>query len=129
MPKKLVKPVVKELKKRFGADIYSETAFEMMKKKVDFKTFKGFPSETLVYDKEEKTAFRYSLSSKDFLDNRAISYSIQSASYPLVSYQPLQAPDLVEAYQAGKLQGRLKEIAAGLDEEDNAVVMLIKYKL
>ena len=103
--------------------------FEMMKKKVDFKTFKGFPSETLVYDKEEKTAFRYSLSSKDFLDNRAISYSIQSASYPLVSYQPLQAPDLVEAYQAGKLQGRLKEIAAGLDEEDNAVVMLIKYKL
>ena len=102
--------------------------FEMMKKKVDFKTFKGFPSETLVYDKEGKAVFRYSLSSKDFLDNRAISYSIQSASYPLVSYQPLQAPDLVEAYQAGKLQGHLKEIAAKLDEEDNAVIMLVKYK-
>ena len=101
--------------------------FEMMKKKVDFKTFKGFPSETLVYDKEGKAVFRYnSLLSTDY-DDRSVTIFMQPQHYPIAACQTLEAPDLVEAYQAGKLQGRLKEIAAGLDEEDNAVIMLVKY--
>ena len=42
--------------------------------------------------------------------------------------QTLAAGQLVEAYQEDGLQGRLKEVAAGLDEEANPVVMLVKYK-
>jgi hypothetical protein len=40
----------------------------------------------------------------------------------------LEAPDLIEAYEKGELKGRLKEIAATLDEESNAVIMLAKYR-
>jgi hypothetical protein len=40
----------------------------------------------------------------------------------------LEAGDLIEAYKEGKLNGKLKEIAAELDEESNAVIMLAKYK-
>ena len=42
--------------------------------------------------------------------------------------QTLDAPDLVEAYEKGQLKGKLKEIAANLDEESNPVVMLLKKK-
>ena len=40
----------------------------------------------------------------------------------------LEANELVEAYGKGKLKGRLNEIAAGLNEESNPVIMVAKYK-
>lgn len=40
----------------------------------------------------------------------------------------LEAPKLVEDHERGRLKGRLKEIAASLDEESNPVIMLIKHK-
>jgi hypothetical protein len=40
----------------------------------------------------------------------------------------LEAYKLVEDYKKGLLKGRLKEIAATLDEEDNPVIMMIKQK-
>jgi len=40
----------------------------------------------------------------------------------------LKAHELVEAYEKGQLKGKLKEIAATLDEESNPVIMLAKYK-
>ena len=41
----------------------------------------------------------------------------------------LNASRLVEIYKKGQLKdGKLKEIAAELDEEDNPVVMLITHK-
>lgn len=35
---------------------------------------------------------------------------------------------LIDAYNEGKLSGRLKEIAANLKEEDNPVFMIIKFR-
>ena len=46
----------------------------------------------------------------------------------IAAVQTLSAGQLVEAYQEDGLKGRLKEVAAGLDEESNPVVMLVKYK-
>jgi hypothetical protein len=40
----------------------------------------------------------------------------------------LEADELIEAYEKGQLKGKLKEIAAGLDEDSNPVIMLAKYK-
>ena len=40
----------------------------------------------------------------------------------------IDAPDLVEALNDGKLRGPLKEIASDLDEEDNPVILIAKYK-
>ena len=43
-------------------------------------------------------------------------------------WQKIEAHELVEAYGKGELKGKLKDIAAGLDMEDNPVIMLVKYK-
>jgi hypothetical protein len=40
----------------------------------------------------------------------------------------LEAYQLVESYKRGELKGKLKEIAATLNEESNPVIMLIKHK-
>ena len=40
----------------------------------------------------------------------------------------INTPELVEDYQEGHLKGKLKEIAAGMHEEDNPVIMVAKYK-
>ena len=41
----------------------------------------------------------------------------------------LNASPLVEIYKKGQLKdGKLKEIASRLDEEDNPVIMLVKQK-
>ena len=46
----------------------------------------------------------------------------------IATYQNLSANKLVEAYENNELKGKLKEIAAELDEESNPVIMLVKYK-
>ena len=46
----------------------------------------------------------------------------------VAAYEILSADRLVEAYGKGELKGGLKEIAAGLDEESNPVLMLVKHK-
>jgi len=40
-------------------------------------------------------------------------------------WQVLEADALVSANKAKELQGRLKEVASGLDETSNAVIMLV----
>jgi outer membrane PBP1 activator LpoA protein len=53
-------------------------------------------------------------------------------SYPIndkiATYQALAANQLVEAYENDQLKGKLKEIAAELNDESNPVIMLMKYK-
>nr|WP_291528154.1 hypothetical protein [Bacteroides sp. UBA939] len=43
-------------------------------------------------------------------------------------FQNLAAAQLVEVYENDGLKGKLKEVAAGLDEESNPVIMLVKYR-
>jgi hypothetical protein len=50
-------------------------------------------------------------------------------NHEIESWYPLEAHQLVESYEKGELKdGKLKEIAATLDEESNPVIMLIKHK-
>lgn len=99
-----------------------------MKKELDFKTFKGFPSEELAYDRQTDELFRCKLYNDDFTDKQGVSLLAPPCEYPVALARPLQSPDLVEAYQSGKLQGHLKEIAATLNEESNAVIMILSAK-
>jgi hypothetical protein len=46
----------------------------------------------------------------------------------IVFWQKLEAFELVEAYKEGKLKGKLKKVAATLDEEDNPMIMIKKQK-
>ncbi len=54
--------------------------------------------------------------------------SLNLATPKLQSASLCRLPDLVEACEKGQLKGKLKDIAAGLDEEANPVIMLAKYK-
>ena len=102
-----------------------------MKKEVDFKTFKGFPSTDLVYDKQENALFQYTLYNADYSNKQQVSLGLNFngiVNQEIATCQSLEAADLIEANDKGQLKGRLKEIAAGLDEEANAVIMLIKYR-
>ena len=94
----------------------------------DFKTSTGFPMTNLMYDKQEKAIFEYSIYNDDYVDKMPLDMRAKFVNGEIAYWQTLETFELVEAYEAGKLNGKLKEIAANLDEEDNAVLMLAKYK-
>lgn len=101
---------------------------QTMKKEVDLTTMKGFPTTDLVYDTEEKALYQCTVYNGDFSNPEEIALGSKAVSPEIAVSEVLNAPDLVEAYEKGKLKGRLKEIAATLNEESNPVIMLIKYK-
>ena len=97
------------------------------KKEVDLKTFKGFPSTDLVYDKQDNSISQSKLCFRDFED-KWVDLSTQPLNPEVPLCQSLAADELVEANQNGKLQGKLKEIADKMDEEDNPVIAIIRSK-
>jgi hypothetical protein len=98
-----------------------------LKKELDLKTFK-FPTAHWVYDKKEKALFESIVYNGDYLDNTLYVVGQGSLNREIVSWWPIEASTLVEAYEKGELKGKLKEIAATLDEESNPVIMLVKNK-
>ena len=102
-----------------------------MKKEVNFTTFKGFPNTDLMYDKQENAIFQYTVYNDDYSKKKQVSLGQEiegTVDQKIATCYSLDAPELVEAYEKGELKGKLKEIAAELDEESNPVVMLVKYK-
>ncbi|WP_298550020.1 6-bladed beta-propeller [uncultured Parabacteroides sp.] len=102
-----------------------------MKKEVSFKTFKGFPSTDLVYDKQDKTLSEYTLYNADYSNKQQVTLGLSFngiVNHEIATCQSLEAAGLIEANEKGQLQGKLKEIASGLNEESNAVIMLVKYR-
>jgi hypothetical protein len=88
----------------------------------------GFPNTDLLYDRQEKALFRYTVYNDDYSNKEPAYLKSRPVNNEIPARQILEAPDLVRAYERGRLKGRLKEIAAELDEESNAVIMLIKHK-
>jgi hypothetical protein len=101
---------------------------QTMKKEVDLVKLKGFPTTDLVYDKQEKALFSSAVCNDDFSDKRQVSLTSAPVNHEIATLQSLEAFALVEAYEKGLLKGKLKEIAATLDEESNPVIMLVKHK-
>ena len=102
---------------------------ETVTKAFDFKTKSGFPTVPVMYDKQEKTFFGYTVYNGDYTTKKEIFLNrLRTGNHEIDSWQALESFQLVEDYKAGILKGKLKEIAATLDEEDNPVIMLIKHK-
>jgi hypothetical protein len=107
---------------------------QTVKKEFNFATNTGLPSTDLLYDRQENAIFECVVYNDDFTNKKPMSLVYETPMFTLLNNNEiafakrLEAPDLVEAYGKGQLKGRLKEIAAGLDEESNAVIMLAKYK-
>lgn len=89
----------------------------------------GFPKTRLLYDRMENTLFEYTLLNDDFLEKGPVNFTIQETTNNEVAFwQKLEPQELIEAYGKGLLKGKLKEIAAQLEEDSNPVIMLVKYK-
>ena len=103
---------------------------QTQEKSLNLQTFKGFPTTDLVYDTRERTVYRYELRDATFQDH-SVSLSAkpnQALNGEVAAFQALQADVLLEANAAGKLSGPLKTIAEALDEEDNPVILIARYK-
>lgn len=101
-----------------------------LKTEFNFATGRGFPSFELMYDKQENALFRPKIYNGDYTYKKEVyMMSRRPLDHENATWQSLQAHELVEAYEKGQLKdGKLKEIAATLDEESNPVIMLAKYK-
>jgi cytochrome oxidase Cu insertion factor (SCO1/SenC/PrrC family) len=103
---------------------------ESVKKTNDFD--KAFSGTDMIYDRQEKAIFQYTVYNGDFSEKkekRKINmHGLKYVSREIMELQSLEPFELIESYQKGELKGKLKEIAATLDEDDNPVIMLIKHK-
>jgi hypothetical protein len=86
-----------------------------------------FPSTDLAFDRQENNLFEYSIYNDDYSTKRRIGIAAP-VNTEIAFWRRLEAYQLVESYEKGELKGRLKEIAAKLDAEDNPVIMLVRHK-
>ena len=100
---------------------------QTVKKECDFEKNEGMPTTNLMYDKQEKKVFKYTVNNKDFSE-RTEDMSSRSINDEIALCVTLQANELVEANGKGKLTGQLKELTSKLNEEDNPVIMLVKQR-
>ena len=82
----------------------------------------------LMYDRHEKIIYECTVFNDDFSTKSIVNMFNATINTEIAFQQKLEADDLFDAYKEGKLKGKLKEIAAGLKEEDNPVIMLVKHK-
>lgn len=89
-----------------------------------------FPSTSLVYDKDKRKVHQCKVINADYpelaisLDAQVVDH-VDKTGYGVIR---LVAGKLKTTLEDGKLHGQLKEIAKGLQEEDNDVLMLLKFK-
>jgi hypothetical protein len=102
---------------------------ETIKNEYDFDKQRGFSKDFFMYDNEQNSFSGYTVYNGDYSIKKEIYMnSMRPFNHDIGSWQRLEAPDLIEAYEKGQLKGKLKEIAAGLHEESNPVIMLVKHK-
>ena len=99
-----------------------------VKKEYDFTTGKGFPNTHLLYDRQEKKIYECTVYSGDFTTKRVVEVMQRPIDKEIAFWHKLEAYDLFEAHEKGELKGKLKEIAAELEEDSNPVIMLVKNK-
>ena len=95
----------------------------------DFEKGNGFDTDEIVYDREEKKLFRSVVYNADYVEKRPVAMTGNPVNREIEAVTTLNAFRLIEFYQKNQLKdGRLKEIASHLHEEDNPVIMLVKQK-
>ncbi len=100
-----------------------------VERKYDWDAREGFKTVNLIYDKTDGKFYEGTMINGDFTDERAVA-PMNDLGLPAGSLvAALQPYELLELYEAGKLRGRLAEIAAsGLKDNDNPVLMIATLK-
>jgi hypothetical protein len=102
---------------------------QTVKNVFNFEKGNGFHPDELMYDKEEDSMFQVLVYNDDYIEKRIVIMTARSINHQIENVTALDASQLVEIYKKDQLKdGKLKEIASSLDEEDNPVIMLVKQK-
>ena len=103
---------------------------EAVENQYNFDTNSGFSTTYFMYDNQAKAFSGYTINNGDFFTSEEIYMSaLRPVNHEIESWQILESFQLVKSYERGDIKdGKLKEIAAGLKEEDNPVIMLVKHK-
>jgi len=94
----------------------------------DFNSRSGFPRTFFMYDRQEKAFSGYTVYNGDYSTKQEVHMYLFRRSTHEIAWYFFESYQLVESYKKGELKGKLKEIAAKLDKEDNRVIMLVKHK-
>ena len=107
---------------------------QVAEKEFNFDVDKDVERRDLVYDRISNEVFEVELYNDDFTEKIPVKIMFDLFMLSFVNNEEiaftriLSAYELVEAYNDGKLRGPLKDIASKIDEEDNPVILIAKYK-
>jgi hypothetical protein len=93
-------------------------------------TYMTYFETPLLYDKKENKIYQPRIYNDDYRSKKFISleyYSNYDSSEGAMTVIPLSVAELMEAYEKGELKGELKEVASKLNEDDNPVLMVVKF--
>jgi hypothetical protein len=112
----------------FQAETDDYIFLKTIERRWDFATGEGFEEVNLIYDRRAGEFFEGGVVNADYTDEQTFGFSI-NAGVPGGTYVTgLQAISMVDLHAAGKLNGRLAEIAPTLKEDDNPVMMIATFK-
>jgi hypothetical protein len=84
-------------------------------------------SKNAIYDRKDGKVYHPKFTNKDYPSMEKIHLNFCKEENACAIVQ-LEAFDLIEALEAGELSGELKTITEGLKEDDNPVLMVVKFK-
>ena len=87
----------------------------------------GKDSEALAFDFKTGDLFPYKFVNQDFPTQKDINLFWRPQAPKNVLTSLIEAGDILDAYDEGKLSGTLKELAPTLDADDNPVLMIVKF--
>lgn len=102
-----------------------------IKKEYDPRTNLGFPTTGLLFDKKERVIQDYEIYNDDYTVRQTVyfdGFSSNIMSESNTGVYRISAERLLESYQKGELRGKLKEIASKLKEDDNPVLVIVRFK-
>jgi hypothetical protein len=111
-----------------GAQTGRYCFMETVTKEKPTQGWTGFPETQLVYDRQDNGIYECVVTNGDYSGGEAVNMMKKPVNREIAFQQKIEALDLVEALEKGQLKGRLKEIAEGLTEEANPVIMLVKRR-
>ena len=81
-----------------------------------------------MYDRQKNAVFNPTVINGDFVKRKTVDMTSHPVNREIATFQNFEAYKLVETFKNDGLKGKLKEIAAELNEESNPVIMVVKYK-
>ena len=101
-------------------------------KEFDMDKQEGYPSVSLMYDKKIKQIYEVHFYNSDYINMKELEIGREAISFfsvlDNVCVVRLDPISLIDDYENGNLKGELKKIASTLKEDDNDVLMVIRFK-